>query len=119
MEGEITANTRYLVLGEIPGSGLQVKLQKGWNDMSQEATKLGVESITLPEFLGQMGYRPQDRTVPLGSGATARDFPARPEDQMPPTATPRFRARTPYRPPAQPPRESESGARAAAGESAG
>ena len=25
-----------------------------------------------------MGYKPQDRTVPLGAGATARDFPARP-----------------------------------------
>lgn len=99
VEGEITANTRYLVLGEIPESALQTKLQAGWNTMSQEATRLGVEAITLPEFLGQMGYKPQDRTVPLGAGATARDFPARPDDQSPPTATPRFRARTPYRAP--------------------
>jgi len=115
VDGEITANTRYLVLGEIPGSGLQVKLQKGWNDMSQEATKLGVESVTLPEFLGQMGYKPRDRTVPLGTGATARDFPARPESELPPTPPPRFRARTPYRPPAQPPQPPrDSGARAAA-----
>jgi hypothetical protein len=95
MEGEITANTRYLVLGERPESGLQVKLQEGWNSMSQEATKLGVEAITLPEFLGQMGYKPQDRTVRLGTGAAARDFPARPEDQSPAVAAPRFRPRTP------------------------
>jgi hypothetical protein len=103
IEGELTANTRYLVLGENPESAAHVALQKGWNDMSKEASQLGVESITLPEFLGQMGYKPQDRTVPLGAGATARDFPARPEGQSPPVAAPRFRARTPYRPPAQSP----------------
>jgi hypothetical protein len=103
MEGEMTASTRYLVLGEVPESPALAKLSKAFNDMNSEASKLGVEKITLPEFLGQMGYKPQDRTVALGSGATARDFPARPEDQSAPVATPRFRARTPYRAPAQPP----------------
>ena len=71
--------------------------------MSQEASKYGVESVTLAEFLGQMGYKPQDRTVPLGAGATAHDFPARPEGESRPVAAPRFRARTPYRAPALPP----------------
>jgi hypothetical protein len=103
MVGEITANTRYLVLGETPETGAQAKFSDGFNAMSKEASQLGVEAITLPEFLGQMGYKPQDRTVPLGAGATARDFPARPEAQAPPVAAPRFRARTPYRAPAQPP----------------
>jgi hypothetical protein len=102
-EGEITANTRYLVLGDIPESAIQSKLLSGWNRMSQEASKYGVESVTLAEFLGQMGYKPQDRTVPLGKGATARDFPAQPEDEAPPVASPRFRARTPYQAPALPP----------------
>jgi hypothetical protein len=102
MVGDITANTRYLVLGEGPESNLQGKLMEGWQKMSQEASELGVESITLAEFLGQMGYKPQDRTVPLGEGATARDFPARPEGGSRPVATPRFRARTPYRTPAAP-----------------
>ena len=37
---------------------------------------LGVETITLDEFLSQMGYRPEDRTVVLGSGARSRDFKA-------------------------------------------
>ncbi|MCI0333329.1 MAG: hypothetical protein L0228_08920 [Planctomycetes bacterium] len=100
VEGEITANTRYLVLGDIPESATQVKLQTGFHSMSTEASKLGVESITLAEFLGQMGYKPQDRTVQLGEGATARDFPARPEDESAPVSAPRFRARTPYRAPA-------------------
>jgi hypothetical protein len=100
IQGDITANTRYLVLGEIPESAVYAKLQTGWNSMSQLASQLGVESITLPQFLAQMGYRPQDRMVQLGSGATARDFPPLPEGQRPPVAQPRFRARTPYRAPA-------------------
>jgi hypothetical protein len=103
LEGELTANTRYLVLGETPETVALAKLAEEFNNMSKEASQLGVEAITLPEFLGQMGYKPQDRTVPLGEGAAARDFPARPEDQSPSVPTPRFRARTPYRAPAQPP----------------
>jgi len=102
-EGEITANTRYLVLGDAPESVLQGKLLDGWNSMSQDASKYGVESVTLAEFLGQMGYKPQDRSVTLGTGATARDFPARPEDESAPVSAPRFRARTPYKAPALPP----------------
>jgi hypothetical protein len=103
--GDITANTRYLVLSDSPESNLQGKLMAGWQAMSQEASQLGVESVTLAEFLGQMGYKPQDRSVPLGEGATARDFPARPEGDAAPDNTPRFRARTPYRAPAQRPQE--------------
>jgi hypothetical protein len=101
VEGNITANTRYLVLGDEPETAAEVKLQEGWHSMSQTATALGVESITVPEFLAQMGYRPQDRTVPLGAGATARDFPAQPEDaDSPAVSAPRFRPRPPTRAPA-------------------
>ena len=100
--GTDVQRTRYLVLGEGPESNLQGKLMDGWQKMSQEALELGVESITLAEFLGQMGYKPQDRMVELGEGATARDFPARPEGSSRPVVTPRFRARTPYRTPATP-----------------
>jgi hypothetical protein len=97
--GEITANTRYLVLGDVPQSATQAKMQEGWNDMSREASELGVETITIVEFLAQMGYKPQDRTVTLGEGATAREFPARTESGAPPVASPRFRPRTPDRTP--------------------
>ena len=97
VEGEITANTRYLVLGDFPDSATEVALQKPWEDMHQEARSVGVETVTLPEFLNQMGYRPQDRSVRLGSGATARDFPARPEDGSSGSGASRFRPRTPNR----------------------
>lgn len=105
VDGEITANTRYLVLGDAPESATEVKLQKGWNDMSQVASSLGVESVTVIEFLAQMGYRPQDRMVTLGKGATARDFPARPGDvNSSGVNAPRFRTRTPYPAPAASPK---------------
>lgn len=103
VKGEITANTRYLVLGDVPESATQGKMNEGWNAMSKEASDLGVETITLAEFLAQMGYKPQDRTVPLGAGASAHDFPAQQEANASPVASPRFRPRTPYRtPPAVP-----------------
>jgi len=100
MEGEITANTRYLLLGEYPNSATQAAFEASWQQMNKEAASLGVETITMNEFLSQMGYRPQDRTVQLGAGATARDFPAKPEDgTSPANSTRQFRPRTPVRVP--------------------
>ncbi len=103
VEGEITANTRYLVLGDVPESPTQVKLRSAWDEMSKDAADVGVETITITDFLAQMGYKPQDRTVVLGAGASARDFPAVRETGAAPVASPRFRPRTPYRAPATPP----------------
>ncbi|HEX2474779.1 MAG TPA: hypothetical protein VHK01_08540 [Lacipirellulaceae bacterium] len=96
-EGQITANTKYLVLGEYPNLATQVDLQKPWEDMHRTAQSLGVETITMTDFLNQMGYRPQDRTVQLGAGASARDFPAQPENGSTRSGATRFRPRTPTR----------------------
>jgi hypothetical protein len=98
IEGTIEATTRYLVLGDRPESVTQAKAQESWNTMNQTADSLGVETITLSQFLSHMGYKPQDRAVTLGAGASARDFPARPDDgSTRPNAASRFRPRTPYR----------------------
>src|SRR6478672_1415981 len=63
MEGEITANTRYLVLGDVPDSALKSAMTDGYHKMSKEAASLGVQTITLAQFVDQMGYKPQDRTI--------------------------------------------------------
>jgi hypothetical protein len=101
--GSITAYTRYMVDGEIPESAANVKLQTGRQEMKQMASDLGIESITLDEFLDKMGYTGQDRTVPLGEAASARVFPARvgdgtelPEIETGGESTELFRPRTPY-----------------------
>jgi hypothetical protein len=98
VQGKITAATRYLVLGESTSSTSSVNYEVGWSQMQKEATSLGVDTITLSQFLNQMGYKPQDRTVMLGEGATARDFPVEADDYASrPGAAQRFRPRTPFR----------------------
>jgi hypothetical protein len=98
VEGEITANTRYLVVGDLGESVAATRLQEGWNTMHAEARSMGVETLTLSQFLNQMGYRPQDRSVQLGAQASARDFPAQADDySRSPGAAQRFRPRTPPR----------------------
>jgi hypothetical protein len=92
VQGEITANTRYLISGEAPEKAGKVGLEKGAQDMFKTANSLGVETVTITEFLSQMGYKPQDRTVTLGTGATARDFPAK-RDNSGPDDSERFRSR--------------------------
>ncbi len=107
IEGAIEATTRYLVLGELPESASQGKAQESWHTMNQTANSLGVETITLSQFLGQMGYKPQDRAVRLGSGASARDFAPQPGDNLRRANSGKeFRPRSPYRaaPAATPPR---------------
>ncbi len=94
VHGTITANTRYLILGDIPDSALKAAMQQNFHDMSGTASSLGVQTITLPQFLDQMGYKPQDRTVHLGTGASARDFPPRPQSGAGPALPlPSFRTR--------------------------
>ena len=94
VQGEITANTRYLVSGEVAGKGLQGQAaRRHQRDVQDGSKSLGVETITLPEFLSQMGYKPQDRMVPLGIGASARDFPATPDNDVSGRRASQFRAR--------------------------
>lgn len=94
MEGDITANTRYLVLGDVPDSAMKSAMADGFQKMSKMASSLGVQTITLPQFIDQMGFKPQDRTVHLGTGAKARDFPARPESgELPAVSAGPFRVR--------------------------
>lgn len=98
--GEITAKTHYLVRGDLPELATQTALQQAYNDMTREATALGVRTISIHDFLNQMGYAPRDRTVPLEE-PTAVDFPARPRSGNAPTPTStRFRPRAPQRTPA-------------------
>jgi hypothetical protein len=100
--GEVTAYTRYMVDGEIPETAANVKLQTGRQAMRQQASALGIESITLSAFLDKMGYTSTDRTIVLGEAAAARDFPARDGDgtNLPEIETDEstelFRPRTPY-----------------------
>ncbi|MEN1680628.1 MAG: hypothetical protein AAGJ46_13650 [Planctomycetota bacterium] len=85
-EGKLTPETRYLVLGDYPSKPSQGTLRTSWDAMNDQAEELGIATITLEEFLNQMGYKPLDKTVQLGADARAEDF----------VGGANFRPRTPY-----------------------
>lgn len=97
VEGEMTIETRYLVLGDHPDQPSQAAERDAYQKMSSMADNLGVEPIQLNDFINQMGYQSLDRTVRMGQGARSADFPPAPE-----SGSYRFRPRTPYSPPPEP-----------------
>jgi hypothetical protein len=79
MQGEITRNTRYLIVGEEPEVGEAANAdadaqQKVWNDMIRKANELGIERMTIGELLDFIGYDGERRIVPLGTTARSDDF---------------------------------------------
>ncbi|OHB80083.1 MAG: hypothetical protein A2W31_14680 [Planctomycetes bacterium RBG_16_64_10] len=86
ISGTLTVNTRYLVRGEQPKVGSDAsqdaagvkKAIETFSEMNRQAADLGVEVINVAEFLDRMGWRPADRTVRLGRGASPDDFRAEP-----------------------------------------
>ncbi|BBO33577.1 hypothetical protein [Lacipirellula parvula] len=77
LEGDLKLETRYLVLGEYP-DGTQARdqaIRDTWNTLSEDAGRLGIETIPLDEFIKLMGWRVDNRSVVMGYGSRAEDFP--------------------------------------------
>jgi hypothetical protein len=100
IDGEMTVDTRFLILGEYPegargGDGQRL----AWDQMNEAADRLGIETVALDEFLTLMGWKPDRRTVDLGSTARPDDFKAENAvDYKPPRSnmgTGNFRPRKP------------------------
>lgn len=74
---ELQVDTRYLILGAYPEGTLAVdeELRKSWKTLSDEAEKLGVPTIALDEFVKLMGWQLDNRSVSMGPGSRAEDFP--------------------------------------------
>lgn len=69
VKGQLTVNTRYLVLGSAPLSAsgeVDEKLMPTYTEIIANAQQLGVEKISLDQFLNLMGWRSGSNTVPLG-----------------------------------------------------
>lgn len=82
LQGEITVNTRYLVLGDEPkiGTGKEVPASfAGHTKITQDAEKYRLQIIPLADLLRQMGWKNQTPVVRYGQGANPRDFQAKPE----------------------------------------
>jgi hypothetical protein len=92
-EGEITLDTRYLVIGESKDN-VEVKV----GQLKAQAEQLGVEVLSLEKFLEHVGWK-DARHVLRYDGARPRDFKPRMPDGGVPTSTgnvtQRFRPRHP------------------------
>jgi hypothetical protein len=86
-EGELKVSTRYLILGEYPNDARLGVLRTSWGELSTEAESLGIQTIALDEFLALIGWRSEARSVNLGPGARASDFPPTARTQEMPRKT--------------------------------
>lgn len=76
--GEMSAETRFMVFGERSDRTNDSEIRNTWDKMHNQASALGVELISVTDFLNQMGYKPNNRSVNLGAGVNADDFRPRP-----------------------------------------
>lgn len=80
IEGQMTVDTRYLILGNFPEDNLDSSkvARKSYQSMSAEADTLNIEVISLDDFLNVMGWVPEHRAVKIGKAGRSEDFPPRP-----------------------------------------
>lgn len=100
IQGEITINTRYLVIGDQPGERGAAGTIAGFTKMVTNAEKLGIQKIPLPDLLQRMGWKNQTPVIRYGMGANPADFKAKaPEGVRTSTGNVSdvFRPRTPPR----------------------
>ena len=76
----MTVDTRYLILGDYPEGRQQAERRSDFDVKSEQADTLGIEPISLTDFLRLMGWQSEQRTVKLGIGAEGKDFPAKKEE---------------------------------------
>jgi hypothetical protein len=95
--GQMTINTKYLVLGERPDE--RSKNLDAYSAINEEAKTLGIKPIDVSEFIKYMGYKDEHKTVTLGRFAKPTDFkPRLPNDVqrvMPGSTTPKDLRRSP------------------------
>lgn len=77
VEGELSANTRYLVRGDQP-DGSDAKVLTAYSNLIGQAETLGIQEINLLMLLDLMGYKAEVRTIGLGKHADPLQFKAEP-----------------------------------------
>ncbi len=100
-EGQVTVNTRYLVLGERPDEKGKAGAIAVFTRMVGDAERLGVQTIPLGQLLEMMGWQNRTPVERLTEGAAPQTLRSRNEDGKPRTSTGTvselFRPRTPPR----------------------
>jgi len=67
--GQITLNTRFLVLGDPPNAKDKPGILESYSEMQSQADRLRVETIPVSQLLDMMGYRPRATVARFGEGA--------------------------------------------------
>lgn len=72
--GEISIETRYLVLGDEITEQSSGSLRDAMTKILEEAETAGVTTISLGRFLNQIGYHPSTVSIGLGDSVRGSDF---------------------------------------------
>jgi len=78
--GEITANTRFLVLGEEPTEKGAPAMREAFTKIYEDAERLGVQKLQLGDLLLRMGWKNQAAVVRFGLGGNSKDFAPTPDE---------------------------------------
>ncbi|MGQ9823213.1 MAG: hypothetical protein ACUVQK_15250 [Thermogutta sp.] len=101
MNGSITPETDYVVLGSEPPEGTDVAVIQARSDFLKRAGELAVVSISLKDLLRRIGYKRESQVVRYGTAANPEDFRAKPADgvvrESPGTVSEIFQKRQPPR----------------------
>jgi len=81
--GQMTVDTRYLVLGKRPDEQGSAEVIAGYTAMRREADRLGIQTIPVRDLLQQMGWKDQTPVVRFGMGSNPADFRAKPPAGVP------------------------------------
>jgi chemotaxis protein histidine kinase CheA len=71
--GTMTISTRYFVMGQIDAENAPPKMLTELTNMQNERQRYGIDIIPVEKLLSLMGWRAEERTVPL-AGNTSGDF---------------------------------------------
>ncbi len=91
--GELTPQTRYLIVGEPPKGRIE-----DYSDLRANASKMGIPVLALEKFIDHVGYVPNSRFVEYGAQSQPADFMDNQRDKRfsnPPPKSGTFRPRRP------------------------
>jgi hypothetical protein len=86
--GNLTVNTRYLVLGDPPDDTATATALQEFTKIQTEVSRYGTDIIPVQKLLTQMGWKVEERTVELagGSGASSQFRNRKPGQKAAPAA---------------------------------
>ena len=80
--GKLSVDTRYLIVGKPPSDKSTKDALDGYSKIQSEATRLGVEQISVSKLLDLMGYKGEVNSVSLTKGSSAKAIKPKNVDEM-------------------------------------